>query len=281
MVDARVTCPFVGSAVLGGLLPAAGAPDAPVARVAELAALGDTGGGDLGAILAFFARANHGWLPGADRSAASLLPDGLFSLDFPGSQGSHPGHSGILEADPAVVASGRFDADAYARLTGRAQAGVIPRAEFGAYIAANLVRDPKSTVLGWRAIGGLGLRLAGVVGEVAWLALRRIERAPDARLRTLDAAIGRLLAADNLLGSAGEFALLFALLQPSPRTRTVRGAPALSTADLDALFVERRLPEGWDAWRKTAGAWAWNLVCLAAAALVAYRRLARAKGGAR
>jgi hypothetical protein len=275
MVERRVTCPFVGSAVLEGVLRSSGTMDAPVASIDALADLGDSGGGDLGFVLAFFARANHGYVPNPG-GARLPLPNGAFSLDFPGSQGSHPGHSGILEGDPTIVASGRFDADAYGRLIARASNGHVSRSAVASFIAENLARDPASTVLGFRALHRLAIRLAAVVGEAAWLGLRSVTGGAGRRgLRGLDAALGRLLGADNLLGSAGEFGLLFALLRRSPRTRPSRGEPAVSVMDLDALFVERRLPAGWDSWRKDTRSWVWNTACIALAGLFAYRRLTR------
>ena len=41
-----------------------------------------------------------------DEAAVFGVPQGTFSLDFPGSQGSHPGHSGILQGNPHAIDSG-------------------------------------------------------------------------------------------------------------------------------------------------------------------------------
>jgi hypothetical protein len=275
MVERRVTCPFVGSAVLDGLLGTIGAPGCPVASIVELTALGNSGGGDLGLVLAFFARANHGYIPDPTGGAGQPLADDVFSLDFPGSQGSHPGHSGILETSPNIVASGRFDPNAYSRLIEHASPGAgVSRSAIGSFIADNLVRDPNSAVLGFRALNRLALGLTGLVAAAALLGVRQKAGQPG-RVRGLDAAVGRLLSADNLVGSAGEFGLLFALLRESPRT-TFRGREAfVSVADLESLFVERRLPAGWASWRKSSRSWAWSTICIAAAALFAYRRLTR------
>src|SRR5574337_944709 len=111
LAERKATCPFIGSAVAGGTLGVRNSADNPLARIEEVRALGNSGGGDLGDLLAIFASGN------LDEPA----PAGLFSLEFPGSQGAHPGHSGILQGDPAVPGSGRYSPGDFARLTGRAR----------------------------------------------------------------------------------------------------------------------------------------------------------------
>jgi hypothetical protein len=70
------------------------------------------------------------------------------SLEFPGSQGSHPGHSGILQGDPEIPRSGRLSQAEFARLASRAKDGLIKRSDVGSFIAENLLKDPKSKVFG-------------------------------------------------------------------------------------------------------------------------------------
>ncbi len=277
LVERRATCPFVGSAVMDGTLAFQGPADAPVAAIGAVRALGDTGGGRLGSVLAFFARANHGFGAGSDGRLTSPLPVTLFSLDIPGSQGSHPGHSGILEGDPATVASGRFGAESYRRLTDRAQEGRVTRSQVAAFIAENLRRDPDARVSGLRVICRMAARLAFAIWKAVENGARQaIGPRGGADWRSFDRALGRFLGCNNLLGSSGEFGLLFAFLAGSPHTATIGGQPALGVYDLDDLFVRRRLPEGWRDWRKTARSWAWNTLCLAASAFGQYSRLARA-----
>ena len=43
---------------------------------------------------------DHALMRGDDGKLSKKVPNGLFSLELPGSQGSHPGHSGILQGDP-------------------------------------------------------------------------------------------------------------------------------------------------------------------------------------
>jgi hypothetical protein len=100
IVDKKATCPFVGTAVATGLLPVRNEASNPVASIEDVRRLGNTGGGDLGDLLVLFATGNHAFMRGLTGQLNQPVPDGLFSLEFPGSQGSHPGHSRILEGDP-------------------------------------------------------------------------------------------------------------------------------------------------------------------------------------
>lgn len=121
LVARQATCPFLGSAVAEGDLPVRHEAKRPLARIEDVRSLGNTGGGDLGDVLVLFASGNHAFMPGESGRLDEPVPSSLFSLDLPGSQGSHPGHSGILQGDPAVPGSGRLDPAAFARLTARAE----------------------------------------------------------------------------------------------------------------------------------------------------------------
>src|SRR6516165_5095894 len=57
------------------------------------------------AISAIFLSGNHAFMRGDDGKLSQKVPNGLFSLALPGSQGSHPGHSGILQGNPATLDS--------------------------------------------------------------------------------------------------------------------------------------------------------------------------------
>jgi hypothetical protein len=85
--------------------------------------LGNSGGGDLGDLLVLFATGNHALLRGDSGKLDKEVPSGLFSLEFPGSQGAHPGHSGILMGDPEALDSGRLSLTDFERLTSRAKGG--------------------------------------------------------------------------------------------------------------------------------------------------------------
>src|SRR5437016_6219549 len=110
VVETRVTCPFIGSAVAEGKLSVRNSAEDPLASIEEVRKLGNSGGGDLGEILALFATGNHAFMRGGDGRLSTHTPSGLFSLEFPGSQGAHPGHSGILMGDPEMPGSGRSSA---------------------------------------------------------------------------------------------------------------------------------------------------------------------------
>ena len=181
MVETKVTCPFLGSAVHQNILAVRGDADNPLASVEDVRQLGNSGGGDLGEVLALFAAGNHALMRGAAGRLDTKVPDGLFSLELPGSQGSHPGHSGILEGDPAVPGSGRLSEADFARLAGRAVNGLIRRSEVGRFIAENLRRDPKSKVAGAYVAGLLARDLGAVVRATVPAALARLFAAEEAR----------------------------------------------------------------------------------------------------
>ena len=150
----KATCPFIGPAIRSGALPVHGTPVRPLASVSDVAQLGDTGGGSLGSqVLTVFAVGNHGRVPDAAGRFDAPAPDGFFSLDFPGSQGAHPGDSRILLADPARLESGRIDLDAFARLAARADdRGMLTIAAVGAFIAETVARDRASRRLARRRV---------------------------------------------------------------------------------------------------------------------------------
>src|SRR5215469_15989622 len=125
IVEKKVTCPFVGTAVATGNLPVRNEATNPLASIEDVRRLGNTGGGDLGDLLVLFDAGNHAFMRGASGRLDQTFPDGLFSLELPGSQGSHPGHGGILQWDPEQLSSGRLDEAAFARLILRAKDGFV------------------------------------------------------------------------------------------------------------------------------------------------------------
>src|SRR5215831_16897614 len=157
MVRRKVTCPFLGSAVHQTFLALHGNADNPLASIEDVRRLGNSGGGDLGDLLVMFASGNHAFMKGASGKLDKPIADGLFSLEFPGSQGSHPGHSGILQGDPGIPGSGRLSQADFERLTARAKDGWISRSEVGRFIAENLTRDPDSKVFGENAAAALAI----------------------------------------------------------------------------------------------------------------------------
>lgn len=276
IVEKKATCPFIGTAVATGHLPVRNAAANPLASIEDVRSLGNTGGGDLGEVLALFATGNHALMRGADDRLNLKAPIGLFSLEFPGSQGSHPGHSGILERDPAELGSGRFSPEDFQRLASRATDGVIKRSDVAKFIAENLHRDTKSKVFGLSVLGRLAGDLGHFVASVGPDLLAKLHGSDDVAKglhRELEQKFTKLLGEDNLAGSSGEFGLLFAFLAHKPGAREVDGEPALSLDDLRSMFVEKRFPEGWQSWKKTRADWIKNSVALMVGAGEAYLAL--------
>jgi hypothetical protein len=296
IVEKKATCPFVGTAVALKKLIVLGIerPLAQVLGTGSVAELGDTGGGDLGTkVLTFFARGNHHFMLGPQQSPVNpdakldtAVPPGTFSLDFPGSQGSHPGHSGILEDDskgaPTTLASGGFSRAAFERLTAHAEsangADVIRCTEVGKYIAENLIRDTRSKVVGNTVANMLASDVGGDLSAFASLTHEELHQRLNSKADTPEAdrlyeALTKTLGEDNLVGSSGEFGLLFAFLARSPNTVHFGLAPAIAVDDLTPMFGAagvRTFPRGWETWKKTKFDWTVSTICLSHAALQQY-----------
>jgi hypothetical protein len=261
----KVTCPFLGAAVASGALAVRQSAERPLASLDDVVALGNSGpGSNLGELLWMFAKGNHALMPGASGRLDEPVPATAFSLDLPGSQGSHPGHSGILQGDPHVLDSGRFSSADFERLLQHAEDGHIRRSALGRFIAQNVARDPAAHAPG---VGTALLLVKDLVGlaESAVAALR--ERALGTRSasteREVFTRLTRLLGENHLIGSAGEFGLLASMLGSEP---------AYAVADLTAMFRDQRFPEGWQSWPKTIGDWATSTAAIATAAELAFFR---------
>src|SRR6478672_9646287 len=148
LVEKKATCPFLGSAVAEGKLAVRNAAENPLASIEDVRKLGNSGGGDLGDLLVVFASGNHALMLSGSGKLDKQAPSGFFSLELPGSQGSHAGHSGILQGDPERRGSGRLSEADFARLVSRAKEGLVKRSDVGRFIAQNLFRDAKSKVFG-------------------------------------------------------------------------------------------------------------------------------------
>ena len=288
MVEKKITCPFLGSAVQEGLLSVRGDGNNPLASIAEVRKLGNSGGGDLGDLLVLFAKGNHSLMRGPSGKLTERVPADLFSLELPGSQGSHPGHSGILETDPNEPGSGKTNLQNFQRLANRAtQDGLIRRSDIGRFIGENLARDPNSKV----AITSIAELLARDVAagiRAGGIVLREeLFGAPDQAVdahRDLEVMLTKLLGEDNLVGSAGEFGLLMAFLTNSPRTVVLKtpdgepklpfhSEPALSLQEVRGMFIDKRLPVGWDGWKKSRADWVIHTTALVISAGAEYRSL--------
>ena len=270
VVEKRVTCPFVGSAVATQRLHVAIGADNLLAKIDDVRDLGNTGGGDLGDVLALFASGNHASMIGPSGPLDQKAPVGWFSLEFPGSQGSHPGHSGILEGKPDEPASGRFSESAFQRLASRAKEGFVTRSDVAEFIAENLHRDENSKVFGTVVWRDLARDLGHLVHSVGANLLALVDSGDQAAHRDLEEKFTKLTGEDNLVGSCGEFGLLFAFFANKPGAKHIGGEPALLLEDLRLMFFEKRLPEGWDSWRKTRHDWLINSTALMISAGHAY-----------
>jgi hypothetical protein len=276
-VETKVTCPFLGSLVHQELLSVRGASGNPLAAIEDVRRLGNEGGGDLGDLLVFFATGNHALMRGTSGSALDVpVPAGLFSLELPGSQGSHPGHSGILQGDPKTLASGRLSHDDFDRLAALATNGFLKRSDVGRFIAQNLRRDSNSKVA-LRNVAELVARdLEGIVEAVSSNVASRIftvNTEGDRNNGQLEQKLTKLLGEDNLVGSAGEFGLLFAFLSHDPETTELDGEPALSLGHVQTMFIQKELPDGWQTWKKSRVDWVLHTTALLLSAAKEYHRL--------
>lgn len=265
----KATCPFMGSALKGGQLQVRNSADRPLAAVEDIATLGNSGGGDLGTkVLKVFARGNHSRMLGSSGKLDMPTPVGTMSLDLAGSQGAHPGHSGILLGDPTKLDAGRYSAADFERLASYADAnGYLSANAIGEFISENLARDPDSKCLPiWR----LAVDLFGLVDEIGdSLFARLLSRKTDRDEVELLEKLTKLAGEDNLVGSAGEFGLLFAFLANRPEPDK-EGEPGVRLEDVEAMMAHHRFPEGWEDWPKNASDWVQATTKIAASAAKAH-----------
>jgi hypothetical protein len=62
IIEAKITCPFLGSAANQERLIILGEAGNPLASLEDVRRLGNTGGGDLGDLLVLFAKGNHAFM---------------------------------------------------------------------------------------------------------------------------------------------------------------------------------------------------------------------------
>ena len=264
-MEAKATCPFIGAAVATGRMAVRNDADNPLADVEDVRRLGNTGGGDLGDLLVIFAMGNHAFMRGRSAKLDQPAPEGLFSLEFPGSQGSHAGHSGMLQGNPRTLDSGRFSRTDFERLTKRAQNGFIKRSDVGHFIAENLINDSQSKLFASGVAELLASDLRSFVmtiGPVLLERLRGSQQEAAASNRALEQKLTKLLGEDNLVGSAGEFGLLFAFLANKPGAHQIDGEPSIAVFDVEVMFVDKRFPDGWENWKKSRADWVTNTTSL-------------------
>ncbi|MBI2376613.1 MAG: hypothetical protein HYV07_21635 [Deltaproteobacteria bacterium] len=278
----KAVCPFMGSAVKSGDLPVRNSAEKPLALVSDVVALGDSGGGNLGSrVLSIFARGNHDKMLGVSGKLDAQVPTGSLSLDLSGSQGSHPGHSGILQKSATALNAGRLSAADFARLESKAKNGLLTLDAVGQLIAENLAKDPAAKVFGLGVTKLLAADLGSFVATTGPALLEKLDNkihgddASEAESRLLE-KLTKLLGEDNLIGSAGEFGLMFAFLANKPGTQRIDGKPAIELADVKQMFVDHKLPEGWREWPKTASDWVKATTHLTIAAGKEYHKLTSA-----
>lgn len=278
LVTKKVTCPFLGSAVATEKLLVHVHDGNPLASIQDVIELGNTGGGDLGKVLKFFAKGNHGKMPGPNgkrlgstaRKLDSDVPSGLFSLDLPGSQGSHAGHSGILQGDPTQLDSGRFSKDDFQRLEVKSHDGFLKRSGIARFIAENVAGDQNSKFFP-------GEELVSELGDILKAATQRgrPNRDQDSVDMEIVQSLTKIAGSNNLFGSAGEFGLLLAFLHHSPNTQLDDEDPAFSMAEITMMFREKdkKLPDGWEEWKKTALNWVLHTSALAGRAVAEFIKI--------
>lgn len=274
VVHKKATCPFIGAAVNQGDLPVRHDAKNPLAAIEDVRRLGNTGGGHLGEVLMLFANGNHGLMRGDSGKLDQPVSEGLFSLEFPGSQGSHPGHSGILQGDPHVLDSGRLNEENFGRLVSLAKDGLIKRSDVGRFIAENVFGDPNSKVLEGANADEFARDFFQLLKSITLAAVGIFD--DEANHRDVQQKFTKLTGADNLIGSAGEFGLLFAFLANKPGAEEVDGDPAVAVEDLKLMFLDKRLPAGWESWKKSRIDWVKNTKSLYDSAKEEYARLKQA-----
>ena len=276
VVEKKATCPFIGGAIAQSELAVRNDVRDPLASIEDVRLLGNSGGGDLGDLLVVFAAGNHAFMRGESGKLDRPAPDGLFSLEFPGSQGSHPGHSGILQGDPETPGSGRFSEADFSRLLNRAKDGALKRSDVGRFIAENLINDPKSKVADLNTaelLAGDVLNLVETAGSALINKLFGAGKEDATTHRDVEEKLTKLTGENNLVGSAGEFGLLFAFFDNKPGARKVDGEPAVEVDDLKTMFIDKRLPDGWETWKKNRVDWVKHTTGLLLSAAREYHKL--------
>ncbi|MFO0644528.1 MAG: hypothetical protein U0183_35240 [Polyangiaceae bacterium] len=284
MVSKKATCPFVGTALAMKKIAVYGTLADPFAVIAGGAsaswlspakagsAVAAGGPGDLAQGFRIVARGNH-----ATSGSGTRAPEGMFSLDFPNSQGAHAAHSFILMGDPRKRDSGRLNEKNLGRLVGEKSAGghaervgqklVVRRSELGQFVARNVACDPNAVSISRTPFGLVSL-LGGDIAEftrsAGRLAIAKLAGSPSEAEKTkLLEDMLQIAVRNNLVGAAGELGLLMTALEGSPNAVTLPdGERALAASDIEAMFagkkvdgkydpLTRTLPPGWDTTPRT------------------------------
>lgn len=215
-IEDKITCPVMRTLHRMGKFGSG-----PLAWVASVRNFGNSGGGDLGVVLQFFAELNHAQLGPFGR------PDLLFNLDFLHSPGQHPGSSG-------VVHFGEFNQDAWERMLGESQyKDYMSFDRLCFFIASNLRRDD-------------AIEIPSLVDFIK-LSFGLLSGNRRDKLRTFFARF-------PIVDCAGEWALMYALLENVQDIDLPKDA--LCFWHLARLFMDREPFDGFETAPKYKFTWA-------------------------
>jgi hypothetical protein len=275
VAEKKATCPFVGAVTALKKLDVLNTIEQPLARIRDVVRMGDEGGGNLGStVLNLFATGNHA------RIGTEQVPDGTFSLDFPKSQGAHPGHSGILMTGlkghyvGGMAAPGQRELGKLLSITANGEGDLDPngkyilRRDLGRYVWREVSADPEAVYVG----SGNGIRNAielardtGAFMDTLEDAAQEVAFGREPNMRPIVEQFVKISVSNNLIGSAGEWSLLLTSLEQAkkvPMSDPDAVEPAMAAADVRAMFVDKKLPSDWATKKKTAGRWVVNMLMI-------------------
>jgi hypothetical protein len=290
IADKMTVCPFCGGMVASGKLPIYGSKENPLAKIDDIAAL--AGPGDLGKlVLRVFAEGNQSKMLDPKTGDLTLdCPPGFFCLHFLPSKGSHGANSGVLhEPLDRRLGMGRRSQEDFDWLKGFASPeGKLSVAGMGKAIAERMFEyqgsDPTVQVTGravFEAMGIDALEAAGAFGpalfEKAMNKVRAFFGDPqktDSHHRFIE-DLTTLTGKNTLVGSCGEWALLFAGWANAPGVRQNDGSLLLDMAEVEPQFMNADVPAPFENAEKSAFDWAKTTSELVVHAFVEFHRLKR------
>ena len=121
----------------------------------------------------------------------------------------------------------------------------------GTFIAENVQRDPQARRLEWKRVLPRLFKVIGAAPEGLLSLVSGSKAAKRGHVEFLE-ELTALAPEDNLIGSAGEFGLLFALFANRPGAESDDEIPLAAVED---MFLRYELPEGWQNWPKRTRDW--------------------------